>query len=110
MPTKTGTTKATITTMTTSAIAKTIAGYIIADFTWRLQGVELLELGGDPVERLLEAARALAGLHHRAVERIEDARLALHRLGAASCRPRRRCGRPTIAGFSISSSVWSSSV
>ena len=33
MPTKTGTTKATITIMTTSASVNTIAGYIIADFT-----------------------------------------------------------------------------
>ena len=36
MPTKTGTTKATIATITTIATEKTIAGYIIADFTWRL--------------------------------------------------------------------------
>ena len=43
------------------------------------QGVELLELGGDAVERALEAAGALAGAHHRAVERVEDAGLALHR-------------------------------
>ena len=80
MPTKTGTTKATITTMTTSAIAKTTAGYIIADFTWRLRASSFSSWSRDAVERLLEAARALAGAHHRAVERIEDARLALHRL------------------------------
>ena len=36
MPTKTGTMKATTTVITTIASAKTTAGYIIADFTWRL--------------------------------------------------------------------------
>ena len=80
MPTNTGTTKATITTITMTATAKTTAGYIIADFTCRRERVELLQLHRDPVERLLEPAGALAGLDHRAVERIEDAGLALHRL------------------------------
>ena len=45
------------------------------------QRVEALELVRDAVERLLEAARALACLNHRAVERVEDSLLGLHRLG-----------------------------
>ena len=44
------------------------------------QRVELLDLEGDPVERLLEAAGLLAGADHRAEEAVEDLRVALHRL------------------------------
>ena len=54
MPTKTGTTKATIATITTSATVKTIAGYIIADFTWRLRASSFSSWTR-PLERLLEA-------------------------------------------------------
>ena len=46
--------------ITTIARPKTSAGYIIAELDLAPQGVELLELVGDPVERLLEPARALA--------------------------------------------------
>ena len=44
------------------------------------QGVGFLDLEGDPVERLLEAARLLAGADHRPEEAVEDLRVALHRL------------------------------
>ena len=80
MPTKTGTMKATTASSTTTAKTKTSAGYIIAERTWRLQRVHLLELEGDPVERLVEAARLLAGADHRAEEAVEDLGVALHRL------------------------------
>ena len=79
MPTKTGTTKATTTTITTSAIAEDDGRIHHRRLDLALEGVELLELDGDAVERLLEAAGALAGRDHRAVERGEDAGLALHR-------------------------------
>ena len=77
---KTGIMKMTIATRTTTAKPKTSAGYIIADLTWRLQGVGFLDLEGDAVERFLEPPRFLAGADHRAEEAIEDVRVALHRL------------------------------
>ncbi len=78
--TKTGITKATIATSTTIATPKTSAGYISADLTWRRSDVGFLDLEGDPVERLLEATRLLAGADHRPEEAVEDLRVALHRL------------------------------
>ncbi len=73
------------------------------------QRVELLELEGDPVERLLEAAGALSRADHRAVEAVEDRRVALHRL------VQRAAGldvgaHPAMRVADLSSSVWSSSV
>ena len=44
------------------------------------QGVGFLDLEGDPVERVLEPARLLAGADHRPEEAVEDLRVALHRL------------------------------
>ena len=46
-----------------------------------VQGVEPLELVGDPVERIVEPSRVLPGAHDGAVERVEYPRLGLHRLG-----------------------------
>ena len=45
------------------------------------QGVVLLELVGGAVERLLEHAAGLAGADHRDVERAEDLRVLLERVG-----------------------------
>ena len=45
------------------------------------QVVVLLELVGDPLERLLEHAAGLAGAHHGDVERVEDLRVLVERLG-----------------------------
>ncbi len=75
MPTKTGTMKLTTTIMTTAARPKTTAGYIIAERTWRLSASSFSSWIGDALERFLEATRAFAGGHHRAIERIEDAGL-----------------------------------
>ena len=111
MPTKTGTMKATTTTMTTiSDQAEDDRRVHHRRPHLAPQGVELLELDRDAVERLLEAARALAGIDHRAVERVEDAGLALHRLGNRAAGLDVAAQAEAIAGFSISSSVWSSSV
>ena len=44
------------------------------------QRVGFLDLEGDPVQRLLEAARLLAGADHRPEEAVEDLGVALHRL------------------------------
>ena len=77
---KTGITKATIAISTTVAKPKTSAGYISADLTWRRSVVGFLHLVGDPVHRLLEPPRLLAGADHRPVEAVEDLRVALHRL------------------------------
>ncbi len=44
------------------------------------QGVGLLDLIGDPVQRALQLARLLSGADHREEELVEDLRVALHRL------------------------------
>ena len=80
MPTKTGITKATIATSTTIAKPKIKRRVHHRRFDLAAQGVELLDLEGDPVERVLEAARLLAGADHRPEEAVEDLRVALHRL------------------------------
>ena len=49
-------------------------------FDLAAQGVGFLHLEGDPVERVLEPARLLAGADHRPEEAVEDLRVALHRL------------------------------
>ncbi len=49
-------------------------------FDLAAQRVDFLDVGGHPVERLLEPTGLLAGADHRPVEAVEDPWLALHRL------------------------------
>ena len=53
----------------------------------------LLDLGGEPVEDVVEDAGRLAGLDHRDVDAREDLRVLGERLRREAHRPRRRCAR-----------------
>ena len=90
---KTGITKATIATSTTVGEAEDERRVHQRRFDLAAKFVGFLDLVGDPVQRLFEAARLLAGADHRPVEPVEDLRVALHRLLQRACPPRRRSGR-----------------
>ena len=110
MPTKTGTMNATTAAITRIASVKHDRRVHHRRAHLAAERVEPLELVGDAVERLLEAAGALARLAPSS-GRADRRRRAATPSPAATELPASTSWRSaTIAFFSISSSVWSSSV
>ena len=72
MPTKTGTMKATTTTITTAARTKTTAGYMSADLTWRRRASSFSSWNATRSSASSRRPGALARVDHRAVEGVED--------------------------------------